>query len=343
MVLAMLYRHVSIGAVAHVDAPVRVTSADIARRLRPAQQRLGLRADLLLEDVIGIRARRVWDGSTPVADAATTAARKALAESGVPSGRIGVLINTSVCRDFLEPSTASVVHGALGLAGTCDNFDVSNACLAFLTGMDIAARMIEHGDVEYALIVDAETSNEITDRTIERLNSPSATADQFSRELASLTLGSGAAAMVLGHRTRLPGGHRFRGGVSLAATAFSHLCRGSMDRMVTDSANLLDEGLKLAARTFRVAGAAFGWAGPELDEFAVHQVSKVHTDGLIKALGIDPARVLAVYPEYGNIGPASVPVVLSKLAEMGRLRRGSRVALMGIGSGLNCSMAEVVW
>lgn len=229
------------------------------------------------------------------------------------------------------------------MAGTCENFDVSNACLAFLTGMDLAARMIEHGDVQYALVVDGERSNEITDRTIERLNSPGASADQFSRELASLTLGSGAAAMVLGHRTLLPDGHRFRGGVSLAATAFSHLCRGGMDRMVTDSATLLDEGLKLAARTFQVARDAFGWAGPELDEFAVHQVSKVHTEGLVDVLGIDPTRVLAVYPEYGNVGPASVPMVLSKLAETGRLRRGSRVALMGIGSGLNCSMAEVVW
>lgn len=339
----MLYRHVSIGAVAHVDAPVRLTSAEIARRLRPAQDRLGIRADVLLQDVAGIRARRVWDRSTQVSEAATIAARKALADSGVPYERIGVLINTSVCRDFLEPSTASVVHGALGLAGTCENFDVSNACLAFLTGMDIAARMIEHGDVQYALVVDGERSNEITDRTIERLNSPGATADQFRRELASLTLGSGAAAMVLGHRTLLPDGHRFRGGVSLAATEFSHLCRGSMDRMVTDSATLLDEGLTLAARTFQVARDAFGWSGPQLDEFAVHQVSKVHTEGLVDALGIDPTRVLAVYPEYGNIGPASVPMVLSKLAETGRLRRGSRVALMGIGSGLNCSMAEVVW
>ena len=43
------------------------------------------------------------------------------------------------------------------------------------------------------------------------------------------------------------------------------------------------------------------------------------------------------------IGPASVPIVLSKLKEMGRLKKGQRIALLGIGSGLNCSMAEVVW
>lgn len=126
------------------------------------------------------------------------AGREVLAASGVPRASIGVLINTSVCRDYLEPSTASVVHSNLGLPDTCQNFDVGNACLAFLTGMDIAAHMIERGDIEFALIVDGEVSNEITERTIARLNSPDATADQFRKEFASLTLGSGAAAMVLG-------------------------------------------------------------------------------------------------------------------------------------------------
>ena len=52
---------------------------------------------------------------------------------------------------------------------------------------------------------------------------------------------------------------------------------------------------------------------------------------------------MTIFAEYGNIGPASVPIVLSKLREMGRLKKGSRVALLGIGSGLNCSMAEVEW
>ena len=60
-------------------------------------------------------------------------------------------------------------------------------------------------------------------------------------------------------------------------------------------------------------------------------------------MGIDPKKVMTIFGEHGNIGPASVPIVLSKLREMGRLKKGDRVALLGIGSGLNCSMAEVVW
>jgi 3-oxoacyl-[acyl-carrier-protein] synthase-3 len=60
-------------------------------------------------------------------------------------------------------------------------------------------------------------------------------------------------------------------------------------------------------------------------------------------LGLDTSKIYRLYPEYGNIGPAGVPIVLSKLETEGLLSAGQRVALMGIGSGLNCTMAEVVW
>ena len=72
-------------------------------------------------------------------------------------------------------------------------------------------------------------------------------------------------------------------------------------------------------------------------------LSRAHTQAFLKAFGIDPDKVLTIFQEHGNIGPASVPIVLSKLRELGRLQRGKRIALLGIGSGLNCSMAEVVW
>jgi acyl-CoA:acyl-CoA alkyltransferase len=338
----MLYKHVSIASVSHIDAPIRLSSAEIMGRLQPALDRLGMRGNLL-EEIAGIRERRIWDGPVQPSDAATMAAQKAIAASGVQRENIGILINTSVCRDFLEPSTASIVHGNLGLSDTCQNFDVGNACLAFLNGMDISARMIERGDIDYALVVDGEASNQITERTIQRLTQPDSTEEQFRSEFASLTLGSGAAAMVLGRSELLPDGHPFRGSVTRAATEFSHLCRGNMDRMVTDTRTLLVEGLKLAAKTFQAARAGMGWVSGELDEFVLHQISKVHTAAIVDLLGIDPARVLTVFQEHGNIGPASVPVTLSKLDEMGRLKKGNRIALMGIGSGLNCSMAEVVW
>lgn len=338
----MRFKHVAIASVAHVDAPNRLSSADIVARLLPAMERLGVRTDLL-EGVAGIDARRVWDEGMFPSDAAVLAAEKVLVETGISRDKVGILVNTSVCRDFIEPSTASIVAGKLGLPEQCQNFDVGNACLAFLNGMDIAAHMIERGDIEYALIVDGECSRVITEKTIERLSAPGVTPEQFRDEFASLTLGSGGVAMMLANADLYPDGHRYLGSVSRSATQFSRLCSGNIDRMVTDTKTLLIEGLKLAGKTFGAARQMFGWAVGEIDEFVIHQVSRVHTEELVKLLGIDPRKVLTIFPEFGNIGPASLPTALSKLNESGRLVKGKRVALLGIGSGLNCSMAEVVW
>ncbi|MBS0194617.1 MAG: 3-oxoacyl-ACP synthase III [Proteobacteria bacterium] len=338
----MLFEHVSIAGLAHIDAPERLTSDAINQRLQPTLQRLGIRTDVL-RDIAGIHARRMWNAGTEASDAATMAAEKALADSGVPREKIGLLVNTSVSRDYLEPSTASIISGNLKLGENCQNFDVANACLAFLNGMDIASRMIERGEIEYALVVDGETANLVYEKTLERMCRPDVSEEDFRNELASLTLGCGAAAMILSRSELTPDAPRYKGGVTRAATEWNKLCRGNLDRMVTDTKMLLIEGLKLAQKTFIAAKQAMGWVVDELDEFVIHQVSQVHTQAFIKALGIDPQKVLTIFHEHGNIGPASVPIVLSKLKEMGRLKKGQRVALLGIGSGLNCSMAEVVW
>ena len=338
----MLFQHVAIAGLAHVDAPRRLSSDEINARLKPTLDRLGIKTDVL-KDVAGIHARRLWDEGMQASDAATLAAVKALADAGIDPNKVGLLVNTSVSRDFLEPSTASIVSGNLGLSDMCQNFDVANACLAFLNGMDIASRMIERGEIDYALVVDGETADLAYEKTVERLLRVETTEEEFKNELATLTLGSGAAAMVLARAELVPGAPRYKGGVTRAATEWNKLCRGNLDRMVTDTRMLLIEGLKLATKTWVAAKQALGWAADEMDEFVIHQVSQVHTAAFVKAFGINPKKVLTIFSEHGNIGPASVPIVLSKLREMGRLKKGSRIALLGIGSGLNCSMAEVVW
>ena len=338
----MGFSTVSIAGIAHIDAPIVVTSAELCERLAPTMARLGLRSDLLAS-ASGVVERRWWPVGTQPSQVATQAAEEVLRATGISRDKIGILINTSVCRDYIEPSTACIVHGNLGLSTECLNFDVGNACLAFMNGMDIAGHMLERGQIDYALVVDGEGSRFVQESTIARLASDTATETEFREQFATLTLGSGAAAMILGRSELLPDGHRFLGGVSRAATQHHGLCKGQLDKMVTDAKTLLFAGLELAGHTWQHAVATLGWQAAHIDEFVLHQVSGTHTASLCRTLGLDMSKVLAIYPQFGNIGPASVPIVLSKAVQAGRIKTGSRVALMGIGSGLNCSMAEVVW
>jgi len=159
-------------------------------------------------------------------------------------------------------------------------------------------------------------------------------------EFASLTLGSGAAAMVLTRTDRHPEAHRIVGGVARAATQHNLLCVGSLERMTTDTAGLLTAGLDLAEQAWNDALLSFDWSGGA-DWYILHQVSKVHTTMLCARLGIDPAKAPLTYPRYGNVGPAAVPITLASVQD--DIQPGQRVFCMGIGSGLNTSLTEIVW
>ncbi|GEK79049.1 3-oxoacyl-ACP synthase III [Agrococcus baldri] len=332
------FTNVSLLSVASALPSRITTSDDIEGRLSGALSRLGLKGGLLRR-VAGVDARRNWaEGES--ADAATVqAGEQALSEAGVQPGDVGLLINTSVTRKHLEPSVAVRLHHELGLPTSAVNFDVANACLGFVNGMSLAAGMIESGQIRYAIVVNGEDADDIQVNTIDRLLGEDVDRSDFLSEFATLTLGSGSAAAVLGRSDEHPEGHRILGGVTRAATQFHDLCVGSADGMYTNAKELLKGGLDLVVSAWKEAAPDWNWA--KMDRYITHQVSSVHTDAIVKAAGLDATRVPTTYPRLGNVGPASIPITLAE--EQASLSRGDRVLLMGVGSGLNTAMMELAW
>lgn len=319
-----------------IDAPEVVPSSYFDERLAGTYERLRMRPGML-ESLAGIRERRWWPTDVKFVDAAAMAGAKALAESGIDPARVGMLIDTSVCRAHLEPSAAVSVHRELGLPSSCLNFDLANACLGFVNGMQLAATMIDAGQIDYAVIVDGEGSRQTQEATLDRLSREDATAADVAAQFATLTLGSGSAAAVMGRADQHPEGHQFVRTVARAATKYNELCVGDLTLMRTDSRALLTAGLECANEL---------WAENDTDwqhmsMYIAHQVSTVHTNLMCEQLGIDPERLPLTFPTRGNMGPASVPFTLA--TNQSRLTPGDTVLLMGIGSGINAMGAELVW
>ena len=333
------HQHSGILSLAAVEAPRVVTSDWIDEQLAETYQRNGLRPGLLA-GLAGIEERRWWDDDVSFTDAAAMAGRAAIEKAGIDPSKIGVLISTSVCKENLEPSVACAVHHQLGLSTSCLNFDIANACLGFIHAMHLAATMLDAGTVEYALIVDGEGSRHTQQTTLERLRDPNSTAGDVFAEFASLTLGSGAAAMVMARKNRHGDVHRLIGGVARAGTEHNSLCIGNLDRMTTDTHGLLVAGLDLAADAWDASKTDFDWTDG-LDWYIFHQVSKVHTTMLCDRLAIDSSKVPLTFPKYGNVGPAAVPITLASVQD--QIQPGQRVLCMGIGSGLNTSFSEILW
>lgn len=328
---------VGIVSIEACDAPVVVTSDEIDVSLAPFYERVG--ADRgLLQKLAGINQRRQWPADVSFIDASVMAGEKAIASSGIDRSRIGLLTNTSVCRDRLEPSSAVSAHHALGLSSRCINFDISNACLGFVNAMHMAGSLVEARQIDYALIVDGEGTREIQQSTMDRLLGDNSTLEDLFANFASLTLGSGSVAMIIGRHSENPGSHQIMRGEFRAATEYHELCVGSLEGMRTDTRALLKAGTELGKLGWDEADN-YNWS--DMNRYIIHQVSRAHTAAIVDALGIDPQRVPLTFPEFGNIGPAAVPFTLAK--EVEALSTGDQVLCIGVGSGLNVAFLEVHW
>lgn len=333
------HSNTSILSVEAVDAPEVVTSASFDERLGATYERLGMRAGLL-EEVAGIIERRWWPEGMLFSEAASRAGEAAIAAAGIDRSRIGLLVDTSVSRDHLEPSAAIAVHHELGLATSCLNFDLANACLGFVNAMSLAGTMIDAGQIDYALIVDGEGARYTQEQTLARLAREDATSENVFEEFASLTLGSCGAAMVLGRSDENPQGHRVIGSEARAGSEYHGLCIGDLDRMRTDTKALLEAGLDVAEATWTTAERN-GWDWRALDHYILHQVSAIHTTLMCKRLGIEPDRAPLTFPTRGNVGPAAIPLTLAM--HQHEIQPGDRVLLGGIGSGVNTTATELLW
>lgn len=346
----MRYQHVCVEAVVHNPPPEVVTSDEIEQRLAPVYERLNLPFGRL-ELMTGIQQRRFYPSGTLPGSVSIETANQAVAASGISPDRFGALIHGSVCRDRMEPATATGVHAGTELPDACLVLDVSNACLGLLNGMLIVADLIELGRIQAGVVVGTETGRGLVEGTIDSLLSDqSLTRRSIKSAFASLTIGSGSAAIVLCHESLSAHHRHLLGGSVLSDTAKHDLCAGGVEadvhgdsrpRMETDSEALLHAGIALAERTWEQTKAELNWSNADVDRVFTHQVGKQHRNLLMERLQLDPHLDFPTVELFGNTGAVALPMALAMGLEKEPPPAGTTLALLGIGSGLNSVMLGI--
>lgn len=343
----MRFQKVSIESLAYALPEEVWSSADLETKLASVYERLKL-PEGRLELMTGIRERRFWAEGTRASDASAAAGRAVLKKSSFKKEQIDLLIHSAVCRDRLEPATASYVHRLLELPGQTHIFDLSNACLGFLNAMVVAAGLIESGQIERALICSGENGRPLVENTIKQLHDPSLTRKTIKPYFANLTIGAGAVAAVLCRSDLAPESSlRFSAAAVETDTSANELCQGDSAgdalEMLTDSEELLEAGIKVAERNWSRFSELTGWSAATPDRVITHQAGKAHTRALFAALGIELEKDFATFDVLGNVGSVSCPITLARAIEEGAFCPGQTAALLGIGSGLSSLMIAVDW
>ncbi len=347
----MQFHRVRLAAIGALLPDEVLSSEELEQRLSPLYDRLRLPPGRL-ELMTGIRERRLWPRGTRPSGPSIRCGQQLIASTGCDPSDIGCLIHASVCRDFLEPATASRVHDGLGLSANCWTYDVSNACLGLLNGCVQIASMIEAGLIRAGLVVGTENSRPLLEQTIQYLvNDSSLTRQSIKPALASLTIGSASCAMLLGDESLFPDGAPLVGTAARCHSMHHELCRSDDDAagagmqplMDTDAERLLHAGIAAGVDTFEPFLNATNWSREDLDVTICHQVGGRHRQAMLDALQLNHERDVATFPWLGNTGSVALPTALCSAAAWGRVQPDHRVGLLGIGSGINCVMLGLRW
>ncbi len=348
----MRYQNVCLEAVVtHLPDEI-VTSSGIETQLAAVYERLGL-PEGRLELMTGIQERRFYPPGTLPGKISGATVRKLIETTGFDPQLCQALIHGSVCRDQMEPATAAGVHAVSGLPDDSLVIDVSNACLGLLNGAVIIADMIELGRIKAGIVVGTEIGRPLVEATIHKLNNdPTVTRKSFKLDFASLTIGSGSAAILLCHESMSKTGNRLLGGACRADTSHSDLCEGGIDSagsgdhrplMSTDSEALLYAGVDLAQQTWDQAKTNLDWTNANVSKTFTHQVGKAHRSLLLEKLRLSPTLDFPTVEFLGNTGAVALPTAMALGIEDGFVSGGDQIALLGIGSGLNSIMLGVEW
>ncbi|MDG1872674.1 MAG: 3-oxoacyl-ACP synthase III [Mariniblastus sp.] len=347
----MQYSNVCIESFGYTIPEEIWSSAVVEEQLKPLYERLRL-PEGRLELMTGIRERRFWPHAARPSQMSVNSCRLALEAAGMAPAEVGALIHGSVCRDFLEPATACTVHHQLGLPRECFIFDVSNACLGILTGIIQAANMIELGQIKSALVVGSEGGRQLVEHTIATLNrDESLTRKSIKSAVASLTIGSASCAVMLTHSSISQTNNRLLGAAVNANTTYHDLCQSHSDQagadmlplMQTDSERLMHHGVETGVDTLGEFLKESGWSIADIDRTICHQVGTAHQKLMLQSLGINPELDYSTFEWLGNTGSAALPITMASACEKQFIQPNDNVAMLGIGSGINCMMLAVNW
>lgn len=279
---------------------------------------------------------RIEDGVSHL-DMLAGACERALEHAGISADDVDLVLGASAAGIQPIPCTAALVLERLTLTGHAAAFDVNSTCTSFITALDVASRYLEAGDYETILVVSGDVGT--------RFLNPG--------QPESFELFSDAAAAVVLRRSDDPD-QGVVGSLQQTWPAYAHdtEIRGGLSRSPaqayagSDPADYLFDmnGRRALLGMMRVLPAFFerfhqriGLSHDDVALWIPHQASAA-LGPMLDRLGIPADRRVDEVMTYGNMVSASVPFMLARALDAGRVRRGDTVVLCGTAAGLTANV-----
>jgi 3-oxoacyl-[acyl-carrier-protein] synthase-3 len=277
----------------------------------------------------GIRSRYLADPGTTSSELGVIAAQRALEMAGISAAELDLIIVATSTPDFIFPSTACLIQAKLGNKGAAA-FDVQAVCAGFTYALGIAEKFIRSGSHKKALVIGAEVFSRILD---------------WNDRGTCVLFGDGAGAVVL-EASDKPGimatAMHADGSQNGILNVPGQICGG---QVMGDPFLRMDGQavFKFAVRVLadvaeevcQIAGVPTG----DVDWLIPHQANIRIIEATGRKLGVDRNKVIVTVDRHGNTSAASVPLALDEAVRDGRIQRGQKVLVEGVGGGFTWGAA----
>ncbi len=309
--------------------PRRLTNAELAADL--ATRGVETSDDWIVERT-GIRARHFAADGVVCSELALPAARAALEAAGRKTEDVDLIVVATSTPDMVFPSTAAILQAKLGIANGSPAFDLQAVCSGFIYALTVADALIRTGSAKCALVIGAEVFSRILD---------------FNDRTTCVLFGDGAGAVVL-EASNEPGilaselhaDGRHAGILCTPGTIAGGKVIGD-PTLKMDGQAVFKLAVGVLESVARSVLAKAGKTEADIDYLIPHQANIRIMQGTAKKLKLPADKLIVTVDEHGNTSAASIPLALDAAVRDGRIRRGHKLMLEGVGGGFTWGAALV--
>lgn len=262
------------------------------------------------------RKHKVGDTSITASDMCEKAFLRLIKELGWNVSSIDLLGFVTLTPDYLEPPTACIMHGRLGLSEKCLSLDLTQGCPGWINGIVTVASLLSHGSIKRAVLLNGDTAS--------RMRSPYdkesvplfgdagvATALEYEEGAPAIQFDFGSRGKDWNAIFRPAGG--FRSPITKDSLDFKeiapHISRRDVDAIM-DGMSVFSFGISTAPQSVQSLCAHFGINLDGIDYFIMHQANKFLNERIRKKLKIATEKTPYSLKDYGNTSGASIPLTI---------------------------------
>ena len=271
----------------------------------------------IFDNTVGIKNRYLAAPGVCASDLCFDAATRLLEALEWEKESIDVLVFGSVTGDYRTPPTSGILQHRLGLPVSTFVLDIPMGCCGSMYAINVAGNLLSQGDVKRALLLVGDTAmrmGSMQDKSRVPLFGDCGTAmaleyDETAEDIVIEfnTLGSGYRALMTPH-----GG--FRNMItpeSFIQEDFGNgIIRAPKDTLI-NGMDVFSFAISRPPVSLKKMMENHDLNAENVDYFLIHQANKLIVDRIVKKLKLPAEKVPYDLQEFGNLGGASIPMLMT--------------------------------